>query len=133
MLVEVTAWAQSRVDVRAVGVVGSWARGAERMESDVDLVVVVDDVTPYVEREDWIGDLGDGVLVRTQQWGELCTERRLRRSSGLEVVVDFVRPAWAATAPVDEGTRSVVAAGLRIVHDPEGILSKLRTACADRP
>jgi hypothetical protein len=129
LFADAAGWAQARTDVRAVGVVGSWARGAERMDSDVDLVVVVDDVCPYVSREDWVAGLGGGAVIRTRQWGELCTERRVRRDSGLEIEVDFVPCAWAATGPVDHGTRTVIAAGLRVIYDPDGILGDLWSAC----
>jgi uncharacterized protein len=55
-------WATTRPDVLAIGVagswarglVGSWARGAERMDSDVNLAVVVNQVAPYVQHDDWV-------------------------------------------------------------------------------
>jgi uncharacterized protein len=81
------------------------------MDSDVDLVVVTDDVQPYVQGEEWISALGGRSVIRTQQWGPLLTERRLLRESGLEVEVGLVTQAWANTDPVDEGTRPVVLDG----------------------
>jgi predicted nucleotidyltransferase len=39
---EVAAWAEREDRVRAVALVGSYARRAERMASDVDLVVLSD-------------------------------------------------------------------------------------------
>jgi hypothetical protein len=47
-----------------------------------------------------------------------------------------VGPArWAATDPVDPGTRQVVAGGIRLLHDPEHLLGDLAVACdtAARP
>jgi Streptomycin adenylyltransferase len=130
---QAVAWARARSDVRALGMVGSWARGAERMDSDVDLVVVTDDVQPYVRGEEWISAFGGRSVIRTQQWGPLLTERRLLRESGLEVEVGLVTRAWASTDPVDEGTRPVVLDGLRVLYDPEGILTSFQQACLDSP
>jgi len=85
LLDRAVAWARARADVRALGMSGSWARGAERMDSDVDLVVMTDDVQPYVRGEEWIKALEGRSVIRTVQWGPLMTERRLLRESRLDV------------------------------------------------
>ncbi len=56
--------------------------------------------------------------------------RRLIMPSGLEVEVAVGRPSWAATAPVERGTRRVVNDGMRVLHDPQGLLARLQAACA---
>jgi hypothetical protein len=56
------------------------------------------------------------------------TERRLQLEGGLEVEVGLTEPAWAATDPVDPGTRRVVTDGMRILHDPDGRLAALAAA-----
>src|SRR5688572_23799533 len=47
-----------RPDVRAVALVGSWARGTAGPSSDVDLVVLAGDASPYVTGDAWIAELG---------------------------------------------------------------------------
>lgn len=128
LLDEAVAWARRRPDVRGVALVGSWARGAARPDSDVDLVVLTDDPGHYVEGEEWTAELGGTRIVRTQAWGPL-TERRLLLDDGLELEVGVVLPSWAATDPVDPGTRRVVTDGMRILHDPEGRFAGLALAC----
>jgi hypothetical protein len=49
---------------------------------------------------------------------------------GLEVEVGIAEPVWAATDPVDPGTRRVVTDGLRILHDPDGRLAALAIAAS---
>ena len=56
-------------------------------------------------------------------------ERRFVLPSGLEVALVAVLPSWAATDPVDEGTRLVVTAGVSVVYDPKGVLAGLLDAC----
>lgn len=121
-------WARMSADVAAVAVVGSWARGEQRMDSDVDLVVVVDRVEPYVQGDDWMVSLGGTAMVRTQKWG-LSQECRFVLDSGLEVETGFVTRQWTTTNPVEAGTRRVVSDGMRIVYDPEGILSAVQIEC----
>ena len=128
LLERVTTWARERPDVRGLALVGSYARGAARPDSDVDLVLLTDDPASYIADADWATELGASKIVRTQAWGPL-TERRLLLPSGLEVEVGVVLPLWAATDPVDAGTRRVVAEGFRILYDPEGRLATLAAAC----
>src|SRR6266851_587119 len=124
LLDRVLRWASARYDVRGLALVGSWARGTADMESDVDLVLLTCRVERYTERDDWIGDLGCESLAGTTAWGAL-TERRLRMPSGLEVELGVACPYWAAVYPVDSGTRSVVEEGMRVLHDPDGLLRAL--------
>jgi predicted nucleotidyltransferase len=122
-------WAAERSDVVAVAVVGSWARGAAKHDSDVDVVLLTYDPSVYIEREDWIAALTPGAeLLRTGDWGAIA-ERRLGLRSGLEIEVGVGLPSWADTAPVDPGTRAVVRDGLRPLFDPRGLLAKLVAAC----
>ena len=124
----VSRWAAQRDDVRAIALVGSWARGAPGMESDVDVVLLTDSPASYVERDDWVGELGGGDVVRTLSWGAV-TERRVRLAGGLEVEFDVAAPTWAAVDELDEGTRKVVADGMTAVYDPDLLLARLLAAC----
>ncbi len=123
----VCAWARGRPEVRAVALVGSWARGSARMDSDVDLIVLTDDTAAFIENEQWARELGARAVVRTRQWG-VVTERRLVLPGGLEVEVGVVAPGWACIAPLDEGTARVVSAGFTALHDPEALLAALLSA-----
>jgi predicted nucleotidyltransferase len=130
LLEQTTAWARRRPDVDAVALVGSWARGDPRPDSDVDLVLLTNTPETYAEREDWIADLGANAVVTTRSWGAI-TERRLLLPSGLEVEVGVGLPSWADTDPLDPGTKRVVVEGFRILHDPHGLLAALARACRD--
>jgi hypothetical protein len=120
-----------RSDVVAVALVGSWARGSARPDSDVDLVVLTTEGARYLEHDDWIAGLGAQRLVLTRSWGPL-TERRVVMPSGLEVEVGIAAPSWAAVDPVDAGTQQVVTDGVRVLYDPAGLLATL-LATAVRP
>jgi predicted nucleotidyltransferase len=123
-----TGWAARRPDVVALALVGSYARGVDRPDSDVDLMVLTTDPTRYLDREDWIGELGAERLVTTRSWGPV-TERRLALPSGLEVEVGVAPPSWAAVDPVDAGSRQVMTDGNRVLYDPAGLLAAFIAAC----
>jgi predicted nucleotidyltransferase len=57
-------WAAERDDVVAAAIVGSWARGAAREDSDVDVVLLTEDVSVF-ESDGWIAELAPAAeLVR---------------------------------------------------------------------
>jgi predicted nucleotidyltransferase len=128
LLRSAVAWAGQRDDVEALALVGSWARGDGRMDSDVDLIVLSTDPATYVEGTDWIEDFVDAELIATRDWGAI-TERRLRLPTGLEIEVGVGSSDWAMTDPIDPGTRKVVQEGFRVLHDPQGVLAALAAAC----
>jgi len=107
-----------------VALVGSWARGAAREDSDIDLVVITSAQSLYEAEADWARPLGVTAFIGTKSWGRL-TERRAVTASGLEVEFGITTPAWAATDPLDPGTRRVVNDGIRVVYDPKGMLAAL--------
>jgi uncharacterized protein len=126
VLASATSWASTRVDVAALGLAGSWARGAATMASDVDLVVLTDRPGLYTTTTEWIEAAcgSPGRVVRTREWGPL-TERRVRLASALLVEWGFAPRSWAEVQPLDDGTARVVADGFAVLYDPIGLLDRL--------
>ncbi|UOY03068.1 nucleotidyltransferase domain-containing protein [Blastococcus sp. PRF04-17] len=131
VLGRLTAWARQQPDVRALALVGSWARGAAHGASDVDVVLLTDSPERYVVDDDWPAEVGGERLLTTRRWGPL-TERRFLLGTGLEVDFCVGPPAWASVDPLDPGTAAVVSAGMRSLHDPDGALATLAAAVAAR-
>jgi hypothetical protein len=127
LLTRAREWAARRSDIRALCLVGSWARDEPRMESDVDLVLLTADTGAYTTRQAWVRELGGERIIRTRARGAV-TERRFALSGGLEVDVGVGTTAWASTTPMDAGTRQVVGEGMRVLHDPDDILAALGRA-----
>ena len=124
-------WAALESSITALGLVGSYASGHPSMASDVDLVVLTRRPDRYVRDRRWISELYPGAgLIRTAPWGPV-TERRVRLRSGLQVKLGFTGPAWAQL-PLDPGTARVLAAGCRILYDPEGLLARAVGSLAQR-
>ncbi|MFY4720959.1 nucleotidyltransferase domain-containing protein [Streptomyces sp. LaBMicrA B280] len=131
-----TPWVATREDIVGLLLVGSYARGAARPDSDVDIVLLTSDPASYLTDTaesgstwtDRAGELGLGRPVRTRAWG-LITERRHTLASGLEVELGIGGPQWARTDPVDPGTRRVVTDGARTLYDPRRALAALVRRC----
>lgn len=125
-------WARQHADVRGLALVGSRVRGCARSDSDFDFVVLTRAASQYLEDDERFTELGAVRIDRPRAWGVL-TERRLFFSSGPSVELGFADPSWAATDPVDAGTRRVVSDGMRILDDPDGLLKALSDACGVEP
>jgi predicted nucleotidyltransferase len=119
-------WAEREENVRAVALVGSWARNAARMDSDLDLVILCGRATDLLRRTDWHSVFGAAEVVSVRDFGAI-QERRLRRASGFEIEVGVGSISWAA-APPDPGTAAVALDALVPLYDPDGHLRRLLDA-----
>lgn len=95
----------------------------------MDLVLLTRTPSAY-DGDTWAAGLGLPVPVRTRRWGAVV-ERRFATPTGLEAEFAVGSPSWAATGPVDPGTRRVVSDGARVLYDPAGLLARLEAACGD--
>lgn len=126
-------WALTQDQVLAVALLGSYARGGARPDSDVDVFVLASDPGHFRQESGWVNDVPwEQVGVQVSSWADedygAAWSRRLILSSGLEVEAGFAAPSWAAVDPIDAGTRRVVHGGMRILLDPSGMLNHLLLA-----
>ncbi len=137
VLAAVTGWAEAR-SVRGLALVGSYARGEARPDSDADLLLLVNDPnlfrvdTAWIAGIDWSRAGVHPVTYRDAQYGAVWS-RHVQLDEGPEIEFCFAPPSWAGIEPVDAGTRRVVMDGCRVLYDPEGILSTLCAAVQGRP
>lgn len=115
LLVDVERWADEHDGVKAVALVGSYARGAERMASDLDLMILAENPEALAD-EGWFVQIRPHArFIRAANWGPV-RERRFRLGSGLLVELNFATESWA-DVPLDGGTRRVLEDGHRILYD----------------
>jgi len=118
LIQDVQAWAGAYANVIGVALVGSYARQAAKPESDVDLVVVSDRPEGLLSNTDWVHALGEPLRIEREDWGRVISVR-VWYADGLEVEFGIADLHWAA-APLDAGTRWVVADGCIILFDRGG-------------
>ncbi len=122
MIAAVPEWARTRDDIDGVVLVGSYARGAERFDSDLDIVVLASDVGRLLTDDSWLATLTPGATeIRRQTWGPV-TERRMLLPSGLPVEFGVTTAEWAAL-PLDAGTARVLGDGACLLYDPYGVVT----------
>jgi predicted nucleotidyltransferase len=114
-------WSTRRKDIRAVALVGSFANQTASENSDVDLVIITEKPEKYLTNTDWARVFGVVITQRTENYGKL-TSLRVWYESGLEIEYGFTTREWVRT-PLDEGTKRVIADGMKILFEKEELLS----------
>ncbi len=127
LLHDLTAWAQHQPRIQGLALVGSYARGHERTASDVDIMILTEDLDSCSLASGWFQRLRPGSrLVRAAAFGPV-REQRYRLRCGLLAEIDLAPTSWAQV-PLDAGTHRVLADGHRTLHDPHALLARAAAA-----
>lgn len=126
LLSTIVAWATDRPDILGVALVGSYAHGTARQDSDVDLVIVTQNPATYIEDRAWIEQFGTVLSCEHEDWG-LVQSLRVVYDNGLEVEFGLTSIAWPSP-PIDDGTARVIRDGMRVLLDKTGLLAQAMTA-----
>ena len=121
-LTEFSAWASNRSDILGVALIGSYARGEATESSDVDVVIVAEQPDEYLQDRSWVRTFGTVRDIERKDYGRL-TALRARYDQGLEVEYGVTDEDWAAD-PLDEKTREVISAGMRVLFERGDELGK---------
>ena len=117
-------WANAEPAVSALVLVGSWARGQNRPDSDMDLVILTDEKGKFLENPAYFSRFGEISRQSVEHYGR-CTSLRVFYEDGREVEFGLVDGAWA-DVPLDEGTRQVLSDGFRVLVDKAGIFADIQ-------
>jgi hypothetical protein len=131
ILAPIAAWARSRSDVHGLALVGSWARGAARRDSDIDLMLLVPEPQTFRSDEHWLTEIdwagGQVADWRDAEYGSAWS-RHVALEPYCQIEFTFCAPSWAATDPIDAGTVNVVSGGCRVLVDKVQLFESLLTA-----
>jgi predicted nucleotidyltransferase len=123
---KVRHWACTEDKVYALALVGSHARQQARPDSDIDFVIISNDVTQLEKDISWLNRFGTIERQAKEKWGSV-TAIRVFYADGQEIEFGLALKSWAAI-PADAGTKRVVKDGMVILKDPDKILEKLKRA-----
>ena len=101
----VADWAVDREDIRAMALVGSWARGDPHQGSDIDLLLLSDRAIEYRLHREWSTEIfREGAVYRIlsiedASYGAVWS-RHITLTPAGKVELTFAQCPWAATNPV---------------------------------
>lgn len=93
------AWATPRDDVRGIAVVGSYARGTARADSDADVVVLTAERARYLETSEWLSDFEHVVRWQREDWGAVQSLRTWYED-GMEIEFGLTSVGWRPCHPM---------------------------------
>jgi predicted nucleotidyltransferase len=134
ILADVSRWARSSPDVRAVALVGSRASGRARADSDVDLIVIADAPEAYQDLQ-WVERAVAQRAVmatRSERFGNVWS-LFATLIEGSEIEFTFAERSWVKSDPPAPEVCRVVRDGIAILYDPLGELLALCAACGVSP
>lgn len=121
LIAAVANWAQLDTRVVAATLCGSHARNEARPDSDIDLILVTSKPTSLIDDRAWLNNFGDPLLVADEDWG-LVQSIRVYYGE-LEVEFGITGLGWVEP-PIDSGTAAVMREPMRILYDPESLITK---------
>lgn len=130
ILEEATHWASCQADITAAALVGSWARGTARPDSDIDLMFLTPNPASFRQDEKWINEIQWSVIdAEVEDWADkeygVVWSRHIYLNNKTEIEFGFGFLSWASVSPVDAGTFRVVSDGCQILYDPRNLLCQL--------
>lgn len=119
---ELLKWGENDVLIDSIILVGSYARGAETIESDIDLVILTLEKCELVSNPMFIHQFGTVKKFSVELWG-VCTSIRVFYDE-MEVEFGIVEPSWM-DVPLDEGTKRVLTDGYKVILDKKGYFDNM--------
>lgn len=120
---KVKEWAINEPFIEAIILVGSYVRGTQNVDSDIDLVILTSNKQYYIDNTQILSTFGLIDRSNIEFYGE-CTSIRIWYKSGLEVEFGMVPLTWI-NLPLDYGTERVLSAGYKILVDKKRMLSPI--------
>lgn len=102
-------YARKTPHIESIVVVGSYARGTNKENSDLDLVILTSNKPDMAANQDFVQDFGEVYKQQTEYYGA-CTSIRVWYKAGKEVEFGIVDPTWVSK-PLDAGTHKVLSDG----------------------
>lgn len=134
ILVDIGRWVRSRPDLHGLALVGSYASGRARADSDIDLIIPADVLAAYQDAS-WVQSALDRRVVagKRAEWFGNAWSFFVRFAEGPEVEFTFTERSWTKAAPPAPEVCRVVRDGVVILYDPHGELLTLCGACGVKP
>jgi uncharacterized protein len=128
-LEQLQRWASENEDVRALVLVGSFAHGEARPDSDLDVVLLTKNQHSYLGNTAWTSAFGRVSRVELEPYGTVTSVRAFY-DDGFEIEFSIAPADWAAK-PFDAGTEGVARRGIVVLFDRDGDATDLANAVAN--
>lgn len=116
-------YAENSSHIESVLIVGSYARGTNKENSDIDIIIITSNKSEMVTDQLFTQAFGEVYKQQTEYYGA-CTSIRVWYGDGKEVEFGIVEPSWISI-PLDSGTIKVLSDGYKLIVDKQKYFEKL--------
>ena len=116
-------WSSAQLEIQATAIVGSWARGTARADSDIDVIVVVSEPAKLLDNNGWLKQFGPIDKFVREDWG-LVQSLRVYYNNGQEVEFGITTKEWISPEEIDLASGQIMRDGMMIVYDPAHMLGQ---------
>lgn len=116
-------YAENSSHIESVLIVGSYARGTNKENSDIDIIIITSNKSEMVTDQLFTQAFGEVHKQQTEYYGA-CTSIRVWYGDGKEVEFGIVEPSWISI-PLDSGTFKVLSDGYKLIVDKKKYFEKL--------
>lgn len=120
---QIKEWSINESFIDAMILIGSYARGTQKVDSDIDFVVLTSYKQHYIDNPKLFSVFGNIDRFDIEFYGE-CTSVRVWYKSGLEVEFGMVSLQWL-DVPLDAGTKRALSDGYKILMDKTNIFKPI--------
>ncbi|HUV15573.1 MAG TPA: aminoglycoside 6-adenylyltransferase [Pelolinea sp.] len=120
----ITNWASNNEDIRTVILVGSFARGEAKDDSDVDFVIIAENPDSFLKDDSFAHQFGNPSRIDCENWGKVQSLRVWYENS-LEVEFSFTTKNWL-TFPLDIDSCQVLSDGYLVLVDKDMLAKKIQ-------
>ena len=108
-------YAENSSHIESVLIVGSYARGTNKENSDIDIIIISSNKSEMVADQLFTQAFGEVHKQQTEYYGA-CTSIRVWYGDGKEVEFGIEEPSWISI-PLDSGTNKVLSDGYELIVD----------------
>ncbi|WP_297714655.1 nucleotidyltransferase domain-containing protein [Clostridium sp.] len=121
---ELKEYARNTSHIESIIIVGSYDRGTNKKNSDLDIVIITSNKSGMIANQDFTQDFGEVYKQQIEYYGA-CTSIRVWYKDGKEVEFGIVEPS-RISIPLDTGTYKVLSDGYKIIIDKKRYFENLK-------
>lgn len=123
-LQKLKSWSARQSDILAVVLIGSWARGTARTDSDIDIVIISTNPTKLLTEQNWLSELGSIKSITREDWG-LMQSLRVIYMDGREIEFGITTKQWISEDEIELDTGKILSNGAQIIFDRYNLFASL--------
>ena len=111
-------WSSEQPDIEASAIVGSWARGTARADSDIDVILITREPAKLLDGNAWVEHFGRIEKLKREDWG-LVQSLRVHYLDGQEIEFGITTVEWLSQEEIRLASGQIMRDAMMIVYDPQ--------------